>query len=123
MPKKGAGSAVSTAADSDASLKVFAFKVPGGGKVVIERMPLGDLSKIAQEYDVAWSQLLSPQSLLYINGAAVEALFRRCCEIAGVDVPEAVDARTVVDAIDFVPDDSPLYFDDGLPTEAHPATT
>jgi hypothetical protein len=122
MPKKSVGSAVSTAVDPDAP-KVFAFKVPGGRTVVIERLPLGDLTAIATAHDVAWSQLLSAQSLLYINGAAVEALYRKCCEVAGVEAPESINARVLIDAIDFVPDDSPDWFEDGLPKTAAPKPT
>lgn len=122
MTKAKRESSAAPADDSTAD-KVLAFRVPGGRDVRIESdLAWGVISELAAKHGVLWTQILAgPWTLL--PGACLEDLFLACCEFAGVDPPAKLTGRAIVDAIQWVDSDDPLYVEDGLPTGGGQATT
>lgn len=92
--------------------QVKAMRVPGGQVVRLESdLPWGVLQKIAADNGMNWLFMVASPELG--NGAHLLPLYRACCAHAGVDMPEKVTARTLLDAIIDVDDDYPSEFDEG----------
>jgi len=100
---------------------VKAFEVPGGRLVRLETdLPFETLVKVADDHGLNWLFLVSTPEMG--TGKALIPLYKACCEVAGVDLPEKITARSILNALQDVPDDLPEYYEDGNP-KADESTT
>jgi hypothetical protein len=99
-----------------------AIRVPGGRLVRLETdLAWGRVQQIAEEHELNILYVLSAPEIG--TGAALEPLYRLACEEAGVEVPEKLTARVLLEALETVEDDLPEEYTDGIPKEGETSTT
>lgn len=100
---------------------VKAFRVPGGQLVRLETdIEFDEITAIATKHELNFMFMLASPELG--TGKSLADLYRLCCRTAGVEVPEKLTARLVLDALEDVEDDLPEYYEDGHPKVADPTT-
>lgn len=91
----------------------FAVTTPGGDVVRLDDVALSDLHRIAVDAGVdTWAKLLTEPLR---NGAAAEAVYVFCCELNGDTPPDKITPKLVIEAFEWVSDDLPDTYQDGLP--------
>ena len=91
----------------------FAVTTPAGDVVRLDDIPLQDLHKICTDHGLdSWTKLLIEPLK---QGAAAEALYRHCCDIAKDEPPEVLTPRVLVPAFEWVSDDLPDTYEGGAP--------
>ena len=109
------------AAEGSSDATCRAFRVPGGRLVRLETdLPFETIVKIAEEHGLNFMFMLSTPELG--TGSALMPLFKACCDVAGVEVPAKVTARTILEALETVPEDLPEEYEDNIPKEGAPTT-
>lgn len=100
---------------------VKAFRVPGGQLVRLETdVEFGKITEIATKHEMNFLFMLASPEMG--TGKSLSDLYLLCCETAGVEPPAKITARTILDALEDVPDDLPEVYEDGHPKEADPTT-
>ena len=86
----------------------------GEGHVTrLDDVPLEDLHAIAERHKLdSWFHLLATPLK---HGAAAIDLFKYCCEQHGDKIPTPITPKVLAPAFEWVPDDLPDTFEDGLP--------
>lgn len=87
----------------------YELTLPDGSKFRTDDMDADDVVKIARESDSTWAHVTEAPVLG--DGAVMLAVYRRCCELAGVEAPAKLTFRTVIECFRSVDDDRPTEFD------------
>jgi len=92
---------------------MFAVKVPGGGEVILQDLPLELLAEIEADGGTRWPTVLAAPAS---SAKAANAAYKVACKHAGV-TPENLTARMILEGDVFyeVADDLPTEFEDGFP--------
>jgi len=101
----------------------FAVKVPGGGQVILEDLPLELLSKIETDGGVRWPTVLAAPAT---SAKCALAAYRVACEHAGVEPDADLSAKDILagEVFDQIEDDLPTEFEEGIPkAEDDPKTS
>lgn len=83
--------------------KVVAMRVAEGKVVVLGDLPFDRLVAIAKGHDCN-PFLLMNSPLHEAGGAAADALYRACCDLAKVQAPETLTVKELWDAVHMVED-------------------
>lgn len=83
--------------------------------VQIRDLPVGVLADIAKKYEVSW---LLVQATPLMDAEVATAVVEAAHNLVGVQHPENLTGRTLMDCFVRVDDDLPTEFVDGVPLEA-----
>jgi hypothetical protein len=92
---------------------VWTCRVDASHTVRLEDIPIEQLDPLQQECEETWfSMVITP---LARRPATILALYRKCCEVAGVEPRPVVTAREAIEMFDLTDDDRPTMYSGGLP--------
>lgn len=93
-----------------------------GKQLRLDDLTSDDLQTIADKHGIkSWVDIVTAPAS---NGKVASELIRLAASTLDVKAPEAITGRVILDVFDFVPDDLPDEYEEGLPkAEAEAETT
>lgn len=91
----------------------YTVTTPDGTKFVTNQLDFGIIVDVAKRCETTWAHVT--ELPVAGDGSVMLALFEKCCELAGIDVPAGLTAADMEQAFDPAPDDLPQSYADGVP--------